>query len=141
MTDFFGPFVESETAGAAVVGWDAENQVGGGHAIPNGVENACADAENAENAVIVDKHRVVVPEGAVGWDALVASVGDRGSKSSNFGSCGWWWQYDPVSKISGSSARLAASARRLCSSASIWKKDGELPKIMPTGTIRNSMKM
>ena len=98
MTDFLGPFVESKTAGAAVVGWVAENQVGGGHAILNGVENACADAENA---VIVDKHRVVVPEGAVRWDALVVSVGDGGRKSSNFGSRGWRWQYDPVSEISG----------------------------------------
>ena len=98
VADFLGPFVEGETAGAAVVVRDAEDQVGRGYAISNGVENACADAENA---VIVDEHRVVVPEGAVRRDALVASVGDCGSEAGNFGSGGWRGQDDPFSEISG----------------------------------------
>lgn len=68
----------------------------------------------------------------------MAGVGDRRSKVSNFGCSGCGWQDNFISKISGSSLRFATLARRLHSSARIWKKEGKLrlPNIMPSGMMR-----
>jgi hypothetical protein len=79
-----------------------------------------------------------VPESSVTRDALMVVVGHCGSKASDLGCRGLILS----ARAAGRVVRPATSAKRLRSSARIWKKEGELrlPKIMPTGMIKNSMK-
>jgi hypothetical protein len=139
VTDLLCPFVEGKTAWASVGFRDAKNQVDRGDAVENGIKNAGA---NAKDAIVINEHGVVVPKGLISRDALMTGVGDGRNKTSNFGCRGWWWKYDFSARAAGSSLRSATSAKRLRSSAGIWKKEGELrlPNVIPTGTIRNSMK-
>ena len=86
--DGFGPFVEGETTGSAILVGHAEDQEGGGDAVANSVENA---GSNAEDAIIVDEHRVVVPESSQEGDAGVALVGDCRGEAGYLLGGGWRW--------------------------------------------------
>ena len=103
MADLLGPFVESETAGTPILFWYAEDQVGRGNAITNGIQYALADAKDA---VVIDEHGVVVPESSVRRNALMAVVGDYWGKASDLGCRGFWGQDDFVGKSGGKSVEV-----------------------------------
>jgi hypothetical protein len=88
---------------------------------------------------VIEEHGIVVLEGSEKGCTGVAAVGG-GGEATNVGGC--WGQSDVVDKCCRKIVKILDMARRLRSSARICQKEGKLrpPKIIPTGTITNSMK-
>lgn len=61
---------------------DAKNQESRCDAVTDGLDDT---STNADDTIVVNKHGVVVPEGAVKGDTLMAAVGDGGSEAGDAG--------------------------------------------------------